>query len=102
MTHRDRLGALLRERSVQIGDFVLSSGARSTYYVDCRRTTMHAEGQALVGRVGLDVIRAAGLKPETVGGLTMGADPVAYAIAHTSWLDGSPINGFSVRKKLKE
>jgi orotate phosphoribosyltransferase len=93
---------LLKERSLEFGDFVLSSGARSTYYVDCRRTTMHAEGQVLIGRTCLELIRDAGLKPDCIGGLTMGADPVAYAVAHTSWLTGAPIHAFSVRKQVKD
>jgi orotate phosphoribosyltransferase len=101
-TDRERLKALLLERSLKVGDFVLSSGARSSYYVDCRRTTMHAEGQTLVGRMGLELLHRSGLQPESIGGLTMGADPVAYAIAHASWLAGEPVNAFSVRKKAKE
>ncbi|HET7228854.1 MAG TPA: orotate phosphoribosyltransferase [Longimicrobium sp.] len=98
---RDRLLALLLERSFRVGDFVLSSGARSRYYVDARTTTTHAEGQAVVGRLGLAAIRAAGLRPASVGGLTLGADPVAYAIAHASWIGGDPVNAFTVRKEPK-
>ena len=102
MDHRERLKELLVERSVRIGDFTLASGARSSYYVDARRTTMSAEGQMLVGRVAYDAIRTAGLDVSHVGGLTMGADPVSYAIAHRSWLEGQPVDAFSVRKKAKE
>jgi orotate phosphoribosyltransferase len=102
MTDRDRLKALLVERSVRLGDFTLASGAKSDYYVDARTTTMCAEGQTLVGLVAYNAIRDAGLAPSHVGGLTMGADPVAYAIAHRSFLEGSPIDGFSVRKRAKE
>jgi orotate phosphoribosyltransferase len=98
---RERLLQLLLERSFRLGDFVLSSGARSAVYIDCRTTTTHAEGQALVGRLGLETLRAAGLRPDAVGGLTMGADPVAYAIAHASWLQGDPVNAFTVRKEPK-
>lgn len=83
------------------GDFTLSSGAKSHYYVDCRRTTMHAEGQVLVGQLGWELVRASALEPDGVGGLTMGADPIAYAIAYTSWLAGEPVNAFSVRKEAK-
>lgn len=101
MSDRDRLLQLLLERSFRTGDFVLASGARSRYYIDCRTTTTHAEGQALVGRMGLDLLREAGLAPETVGGLTMGADPMAYAVAHASWLAGAPVHSFSVRKEPK-
>jgi len=102
MNDRDRLRALLVRRSVTLGDFTLASGARSAYYVDARRTTMTAEGQVLVGRVVLDTIRESGLEPTHVGGLTMGADPVAYAVAHRSFLDGRPIDAFSVRKAAKD
>lgn len=87
---------------MRIGDFTLASGARSSYYVDARRTTMSAEGQFLVGHVGFALLRESGLHPSHVGGLTMGADPVAYAIAHRSWLEGRPLDAFSVRKKAKE
>ncbi|HEX8691106.1 MAG TPA: orotate phosphoribosyltransferase [Longimicrobium sp.] len=101
MEDRDRLLRLLLERSFRVGDFVLSSGARSRFYVDARTTTTHAEGQALVGRLGLAAIRAAGWGPAAAGGLTMGADPVAYAIAHASWLAGDPVHAFTVRKEPK-
>jgi orotate phosphoribosyltransferase len=98
---RERLVALLLERSFRVGDFVLSSGARSRFYIDCRTTTTHAEGQAVVGRLGLAAVREAGLRPDAIGGLTMGADPVAYAIAHASWIAGDPVNAFTVRKEPK-
>lgn len=98
----DALVALLRERSVRFGDFILASGARSTYYIDCRLTTMSAQGQALIGPLALRAIRAAGWAPSSVGGLTMGADPVSYAIARAS-IDHEPIvDAFSVRKAAKE
>jgi orotate phosphoribosyltransferase len=98
---RRRLRALLAERSFRTGTFQLSSGGTSEYYVDCRTTTMHAEGLVLVGRVGLDAIEAADLEPDLVGGLTMGADPVSYAIAAESWRRGRPVHAFSVRKEAK-
>ncbi len=62
---------------------------------------MHAHGQILIGKVGLEAIRAAGLRPDAIGGLTMGADPLAYAIAAESWRSGEPIHAFSVRKRAK-
>ena len=102
MDTRDRLLALLVERSLRLGRFTLASGIRSTYYVDARATTMTAAGQALVGRVCLSYLRRAGLDPTHVGGLTMGADPIAYAIARQSWNEGRPLDAFSVRKDAKE
>jgi orotate phosphoribosyltransferase len=101
MSHRDRLRDLLVERSLERGDFVLASGARSTYYIDARKTLFSAEGQFRVGIEALRVIRDAGLAPEWVGGLTMGADPVACAVAHRSWTEGPPVHAFSVRKETK-
>ena len=91
MDSRDRLLALLTERSLRLGRFTLASGTRSTYYVDARATTMTAEGQALVGQVCLSYLRRADLDPTHVGGLTMGADPIAYAIARRSWEEGRPV-----------
>jgi orotate phosphoribosyltransferase len=102
MNHRDQLKRLLVERSLRLGDFTLASGARSNYYIDARPTTMSAEGQMLIGHIALALLKESGLEPTHVGGLTMGADPIAYAVAHRSYLDGHPIDGFSVRKKAKE
>lgn len=99
---RDRLRALLAERSFRVGTFELSSGGTSDYYVDCRTTTMHAEGLVRVGRVGCDALEEAGISPSLVGGLTMGADPVSYAIAAESWRRGHPVHAFSVRKDAKD
>lgn len=96
-----RLEELLLSRSVRHGDFVLASGQRSSYYIDCRLTTMSAEGMVLIGREGLMAIRAAGWKASAVGGLTLGADPVAYAIAAASFFEGPPLDAFSVRKEAK-
>lgn len=96
------LADLLQRRSIRHGDFVLASGARSTYYIDCRPSTMSGEGQALIGRLGLAAIRAEGWAPRAVGGLTMGADPVAYAVARASVDAGPAIDAFSVRKQAKD
>ena len=102
MTDRELLRRLLLERSVKRGDFLLASGQRSSYYIDCRPATMSAAGMDLIGRMGHQAIRAAGWQPNTVGGLTMGADPVAYAIAAASFRAGVPIDAFSVRKESKD
>lgn len=96
-----RLEELLLARSVRRGDFVLASGQHSSYYIDCRLTTMSAEGMVLVGRAGLDCIRAAGWAASAVGGLTLGADPVAYAIAAASFGSEPKLDAFTVRKEAK-
>lgn len=102
MNPRERLKEILVDRSVRLGDFTLASGARSSYYVDARRTTMSAEGQHLTGAVCWEALQESGLDPTHVGGLTMGADPVSYALARESFERGRPLDGFSVRKKAKE
>ncbi len=101
MTGHESLRRLLLERSVKRGDFLLTSGQRSPFYIDCRLATMSAPGMALIGRLGWEAIRAAGWRPSRVGGLTMGADPVAYAIAAASFQTDAPIDAFSVRKEAK-
>jgi orotate phosphoribosyltransferase len=100
-TERDRLASLLRERSLRRGDFLLSSGARSTYYIDARPTTMSGSGQLLIGNLGLALLERAGWAPSAVGGLTLGADPVAYAIAHAAAARGQHLDAFTVRKESK-
>lgn len=102
MTDRASLERLLLDRSVRRGDFVLASGQRSAYYIDCRLATMSAEGMALIGRMGLEAIRGAGWRPDGIGGLTMGADPVAYAIAAASYGTNAQVDAFSVRKESKD
>jgi orotate phosphoribosyltransferase len=99
---RDRLSELLRERSVRFGDFVLASGRRSSFYVDARKTTMSGEGLVLIGSMSLACFAARGWQPELVGGLTLGADPVAYAIAAAARAQDRTIDAFTVRKQLKE
>lgn len=101
------LTALLATRSAKRGDFVLASGRRSTLYVDCRLTTMSPDGQLLIGRAGLAALRDTGWPVDAVGGLTLGADPIAYAIAHASALaaergDGEMVRAFTVRKEAKQ
>jgi orotate phosphoribosyltransferase len=96
------LARLLRERSIQKGAFTLSSGATSSYYIDARSTTMSARGLELIGELGLAAIRSAGWEPELVGGLTLGADPVAYAIARASRAAPPELDAFTVRKSPKE
>jgi orotate phosphoribosyltransferase len=97
-TARQELLRLLAHKSFKLGEFKLSSGAKSDYYVDCRTTTLDARGSQLTGQVFLEEIRARGWKPQAIGGLTMGADPIVVA---TTVISGE-LNGFLVRKLEKQ
>ena len=101
MSARDRLLDLFVERSFRLGQFTLASGRQSDFYIDCRTTTLHAEGQVLLGQVGYHALTEVGWRPDVIGGLTMGADPIAYAIAAESFRRGAPMHAFSVRKRAK-
>ncbi len=98
---RERLIGILRNVSVKRGDFVLASGRRSSYYLDCRRTSLHPEGAFLIGHLVLDAIRRRGWTPVAVGGLTLGADPLATATAVVSHIENAPLYAFLVRKEAK-
>lgn len=100
---RDRLLQLIQDLAVVRGRVTLSSGADADYYVDLRRITLHHEAAPLVGRVMLDLLRTAGLVPgiQAVGGLTLGADPVAASILHAASHAGEDIDAFVVRKEQK-
>jgi len=94
---------LLLDKSLKVADepiFELASGKKSNLYIDCRKTTKNARGAYLIGNIIYDKISK--LDVDAIGGLTMGADPVADAVAYTSVLKGKLINSFSVRKKAKE
>src|SRR6202007_1563184 len=95
---RQELLRLVAHKSFKLGDFKLSSGASSDYYIDCRTTTLDARGAQLTGQVFLDEIRQRGWKPQAIGGLTMGADPIVVAVTVTS----GELNGFLVRKAEKQ
>lgn len=101
MTDRERLVAMLASRSARTGEFTLSSGMRSTLYIDARLTTMSPDGLALIGPLALGVIGDAGWEAAAVGGLTLGADPIACAISYASALAGRPLRAFTVRKEPK-
>jgi orotate phosphoribosyltransferase len=98
---RERLREILREKSLRTGDFTLASGKKSTYYLDCRLTTMHPEGALLIARLMLHKIREYGIHADAVGGLTLGADPIGAAVAVVSQLEGMPLHAFIVRKEAK-
>ena len=101
MTPHDQLLQMLATRSVRRGSFTLSSGRHSSLYVDARLTTMSPDGLATIGPLGFEALRQAGWDADSVGGLTLGADPISYAIAYASALAGSPLRSFTVRKEAK-
>jgi len=100
-SRKERLRALLRQKALRTGDFTLASGRKSSYYLDARLVTLHPEGAYLVARTILDLIRREGLRVDAVGGLTLGADPIAGAVAAVSHAEGHEIQGFIVRKEAK-
>ena len=103
MPARDRnaLLTLLATRSTRRGAFTLASGRQSSVYIDARLTTMSPEGLSLIGPLGLRAIRDAKWAVTAVGGLTLGADPISYAISYASADGSSPLRAFTVRKEVK-
>ena len=102
-TCKARLKELLIEKSVKYSDtpvFKLASGSMSDFYVDCRKVTHNAEGKYLIGNMIFDLIQA--LPVDAIGGLTLGADPIASAVAYTAFLNKKKINSFVIRKERKE
>jgi orotate phosphoribosyltransferase len=106
-THAQQLLTLLARNSFRLGQFNLSSGGTSDYYVDCRTTTLNAEGGRLTGHAILELLEANDVDAEAVGGLTLGADPIVCNVATASaWRSlahpGVPVlHGFLVRKAEK-
>jgi orotate phosphoribosyltransferase len=106
-SHAQQLLSLLASTSFRLGQFKLSSGGTSDYYIDCRTTTLHAEGGRLTGHAVLELLEKNGIDAEAVGGLTMGADPIVSNVATASaWRaqrdPAAPLlHGFLVRKAEK-
>lgn len=98
---RRRLLELLRDLSFERRKVILASGRESDFYIDCKRTALTAEGHVLIGRLLFDRVRRIRPLVRAVGGLTLGADPLASAIALTSFLEGEPVDSFIVRKEPK-
>src|SRR6266403_1875433 len=97
-TARQELLTTLAHKSFRLGEFKLSSGGTSDYYIDCRTTTLDAKGSRLTGQVFFEEIRRQGWKPRAIGGLTMGADPIVVAVSVVS----GELHGFLVRKAEKQ
>lgn len=102
MSERASLVELLRAKSVRYGDFTLASGRKSDIYIDARLTTMSPEGLALIGPFGLATIRRMKWSPDSIGGLTLGADPIAYAVSYASFANPPALRAFTVRKEPKQ
>ncbi len=97
---RERLRTLLQTEAVEKGDFILSSGKRASYYIDCRLVTLSAEGATLTGRV---MLRSLGSQlPDAVAGMSVAADPVVTAIAIASFSEKTPVAALIVRSRAKE
>lgn len=101
MPRRDDLINILASRSARRGTFTLASGRQSSLYIDARITTMSPDGLALIGPLGLLAIEGAGWIADSVGGLTLGADPIACAVSYASASTSRPLRAFTVRKEAK-
>jgi orotate phosphoribosyltransferase len=102
MDMRERLIEIIKERSYQYSSepkFKLASGAVSNFYFNMKKTTQTPEGMHLVGKIVFEKIRELKLHPDAIGGLTLGADPIAYAVAMYSYGAGEPIEAFVIRKE---
>ncbi len=97
---KGRLRQIILEKSYREGTFKLTSGKISDFYIDCKQTTLSAEGAYLCGRLMFDEIRKAG-GLQAVGGMTLGADPLVTAVSVVSYLEGAPIPAFIIRKEPK-
>src|SRR6202171_408816 len=101
MTDHSTLIALLAQRSAKRGQFTLASGKQSTFYIDARLTTMSPEGLSMIGPLALSALEETGWSVDAVGGLTLGADPISYAISYASARSDRPLRAFTVRKEAK-
>ncbi|WP_448587534.1 orotate phosphoribosyltransferase [Thermocrinis sp.] len=98
----ERLRSLIAQRCLKVAEepiFKLSSGKLSKYYIDLKQITLDPEGAYITGKLMYEMVRE--FRPDGVGGLTLGADPIAYAVSFVSYMDGYPIKPFVVRKEPK-
>lgn len=98
---RARLLALMARLSYEKREVTLASGLKSNFYIDCKQSVLTAEGHFLVGSLMLGLLREKAPGVEAVGGLTMGADPLASAVSTLSYVAGPPLTAFYVRKEPK-
>ena len=100
---KERLGEIILEKSFKYSDdppFTLASGRQSNYYFNCKPTTLDPEGMNLIGAIVFDMVKDSSIT--AAGGLTLGADPIANALAVISYQKGKPIKSFIVRKDVKD
>jgi len=98
---RKKLISFIREKSYRTGDFTLTSGKKSSFYIDLKTTTLHPEGARLIGQLACELLDETGIKIDAVGGLTLGADPLATAISLAALARGDVWPAFIVRKESK-
>ena len=96
------LREIIRKKSLRVGDFTLASGKKSSYYLDCRMTTLDPRGSLLIAKLIVEAVRKENIQADAIGGLTMGADPIVAAVAVVSGLEGQPLPAFIVRKEAKD
>ncbi len=101
MDNRQRLKEILLEKSYRKGEFTLTSGKTSDFYIDVKQTSLSAEGSYLCGKLILDLMLEADNPIQAVGGMTLGADPLVSAVSVVSHLEGHPVPAFIVRKEAK-
>ncbi|MGZ3650243.1 MAG: orotate phosphoribosyltransferase [Bdellovibrionota bacterium] len=99
---KSSLVKVLRERSYREGDFTLASGKKSTFYLDVKETALSPEGAFMIGLLSVEALVNAGVKPYAVGGLTLGADPLATAVSIAFYTVGMNVPAFIVRKAPKD
>ena len=97
---RDQLRQMLLDRSMRFGEFVLSSGATSNYYIDVRKTSLHAQGLELISKMFWEIVKDDDVT--AIGGLTLGADPLVAGLMLLSAQNGRPLEGFLVRRTTKD
>ncbi len=102
MDLREKLFNLLNEKAYRKGKFILTSGKESDFYIDCRPVTLHPEGAYLVGKLLFERLRSSLGNIQGIGGMTLGADPIATAVSLISYMEGNPIHAFLIRKEPKK
>jgi orotate phosphoribosyltransferase len=99
---KDKLAALIREKSLKFGEFTLASGKKASYYLDGKQVTLDAEGARLIGSGILSLLESGAAWPDAVGGMSIGADPITAAVLTMAAVEGKrPLRGFMVRKESK-